>query len=99
LKESCKDCEKLKDKSCTTSAAFLSSADRALHRTVFPRAYSIALVMSDSPCSGLTWRLFGWRSGRIEARDFHIMGRQPAAAQYERTANVTSLTTEETPHA
>jgi hypothetical protein len=99
LKESCKDCEKLKEKSCTTSAAFMSSADRALHRTVFPRAYSIALVMSDSPCSGLTWRLFGWRNGRIEARDFHILGGQPAITRDEGKENVASLEMQETHHA
>lgn len=52
---------------------FLSSEDRLLHRTVFPRAYSVALLITDSPQSGMSWALFGWRAGLIVQRGFHVI--------------------------
>jgi len=72
MKETCKDCDKGRDGSCAVSAAFMSGDDVALHRTTFPRAYSLALVVANSPCNGLTWALFGWRYGRVKSRGFHI---------------------------
>ena len=90
MKETCKDCEKSRDGSCGVSAAFMSGEDVTLHRTTFPRAYSLALVVANSPCSGLTWALFGWRHGRVQSRGFDIhrparltgepSGEAPAAA-------------------
>jgi hypothetical protein len=73
MKETCKNCEKSRDGTCQASAPFMSAEDRALHRTVFPRSYSIALVISDSPCAGLSWRLFGWRYGMIAPRGVHVL--------------------------
>lgn len=72
LKDTCATCAK--KHACKRDAAFLSAEDRALHRTVFPRAFSLALVLSDAPCSGLTWKLFGWRQGKLVERAFHILG-------------------------
>ena len=72
LKELCRDCEKRTDGTCTANASFMSVEDVALHRTCFPRAFSLALVISDSPCSGLGWELFGWRHGMVVPRGFHI---------------------------
>lgn len=51
------------------AAAFLSPEDIALHRTVFPRAWSIALLLSDNR----HFALFGWRQGMIRRRGFHIV--------------------------
>jgi hypothetical protein len=56
----------------------------ALHRAVFPRAYSVALVISDG-CEDAgrpIWRLFGWRQGMLMARGFHVLlpAAPPAAA-------------------
>ena len=63
------------ESSATQSARpFLSEEDHTLHRTVFPRAYSLALLMTDSPRSGLCWTMFGWRAGTIARRDFHVIG-------------------------
>lgn len=73
LKDVCKDCPKANDSSCTANAVFMSSDDCALHRTCFPLAYSVALVVADSPCKGLDWGLFGWRKGAICHRDFYIL--------------------------
>ena len=72
MKETCKDCEKRREQSCKAGAAFMSGEDCLLHRTVFPRAYSVALVISDSPCSGVSWGLFGWKRGVVAARGFHV---------------------------
>lgn len=72
MKETCKGCEKQKDGSCQANAAFMSGDDVALHRTTFPRAYSLALVVADSPCSGVTWAMFGWRQGHVAVRGFDI---------------------------
>ena len=81
MKETCKDCEKSKDQSCRETATFMSLDDLALQRCVFPAAFSLALVVSDSPCTGLTWELFGWRTGIIEARGFCVLGVQDLEAR------------------
>jgi hypothetical protein len=66
------------------SGDFFSAHDVALHRAVFPRAYSVALVISDG-CEDAgrpIWRLFGWRQGMLMARGFHVLlpAAPPAAA-------------------
>ena len=73
MKETCKDCRKVKDGSCKTNPAFMSTEDCALHRTCFPRAYSIALVVGDSPCTGLSYGLFGWHVGVLCQRNFMLL--------------------------
>ncbi len=74
LKESCRDCRKKADGSCRASAAFLSDTDCTLHRACFPRAYSLALVVAESPCAGLEYALFGWREGILRRRGRHVIG-------------------------
>lgn len=74
LKTTCKDCVKRAEGACTATASFMSAEDVALHLTCFPRAFSTALVISDSPCAGLSWELFGWRQGMVVPRAFHILG-------------------------
>ncbi|MGQ0701889.1 MAG: hypothetical protein ACT4PM_02000 [Gemmatimonadales bacterium] len=70
VREWCKECPPEKRKVCVLGRGFLSEDDRLLHRTVFPRAFSVALVVNDVE-GGPTWSLFGWNRGVIEARDFH----------------------------
>ena len=69
VREWCKDCAPEKQAQCVLARGFLSEDDRRLHRTVFPRAYSVALVVNDLE-SGPTWSLFGWSRGVIASRDF-----------------------------
>lgn len=73
-REWCKECPPEKQAQCKLTGEFFSLHDVALHRTVFPRAYSVALVISDSRAEGLGWRLFGWRYGQMGSRGFHIIG-------------------------
>ena len=67
--EWCKRCPPERRKECHWVKGFFSADDRALHRAVFPRAYSIALVETFSE-EGVKHDLFGWREGLIKARDF-----------------------------
>jgi len=74
VREWCKDCSEEKQRQCPLAAGFLSAQDRALHRAVFPRAYSLALLANDVAFDEPTFTLFGWRQGRIERRGFHLLG-------------------------
>ncbi len=53
--------EEYESRGSRVARAFLSEEDVLLHRSVFPRAYSVALLLTDSPRWGLSWTLFGWR--------------------------------------
>jgi proteasome lid subunit RPN8/RPN11 len=67
--------------------SFFSTLDLALHRSVFPRAYSVALVLTQE-CrdgnGGPTAQLYGWHQGMMVARGFQVLGATdwlaPAAA-------------------
>lgn len=90
LKTLCADCAERQAGHCRVTAAFLSEEDCLLHRAVFPQPYSVALVLSASPCSGLQWALFGWRYGVIVSRGFHVLNapeRTPAAAPKREEVN------------
>lgn len=54
---------------------FFSVDDVMLHRTVFPRAYSIALVLSDYHQGNgePSLQLYGWERGMIAPRGFHVL--------------------------
>lgn len=62
-------------------AAFMSPEDCALHRTCFPRAYSVALVVTEQADGGHRHSLFGWFYGLIAARGFYVLG-APAGVQH-----------------
>lgn len=47
--------------------------DCGLHRAAFCRAYNLALVLGDTPCTGLNYGLFGWRCGGIHRRGFRVL--------------------------
>jgi proteasome lid subunit RPN8/RPN11 len=75
----CDQCPPEKRQRCAVAGApsgdFFSAHDSALHRAVFPRAYSIALVLSDGCGNAGTpiWRLFGWRQGMVVPRNFNLL--------------------------
>jgi len=74
VREWCKGCSTKSQKVCTMASDFFSAHDHALHRTIFPRAYSVALVVNDMSANDATFSMFGWRRGLLEARGFHIAG-------------------------
>ncbi len=77
----CKDCSPEKRADCPLRGDFLSSHDRLLHRTVFPRAYSTALVVNELGDGARTFSLFGSRDGRLEPRGYYrIPARVPRPA-------------------
>jgi len=78
MKEGCKECGHQKP-GCQGRAEFFSTEDCSLHRTVSHRAFCVGLVVSNSPCEGLTEVLFGWRHGMIAHRGYHILP-SPAAS-------------------
>jgi hypothetical protein len=67
-----KGCPPERQRACAAAQGFFSDDDLALHRTMFPRAFTVALVMTRS-IAGIRPRLFGWRTGRFEPRGFHVM--------------------------
>lgn len=89
VREWCKGCSLESRKVCTMAKAFFSAHDHALHRTIFPRAYSVALVVNDLGDECTTFSAFGWRRGLLESRGFHVTGADVVVAQRERkTAGV-----------
>ena len=85
VREWCKDCAPERQQVCRMASDFFSAHDHALHRAVFPRAYSIALVANDVAASDVTFSAFGWREGLLESRGFLISGaRQQLAASVSR---------------
>jgi hypothetical protein len=71
--ESCASEKSAASRERAIATAFLSEEDRLLHRVVFPRAESIALLITDSPVSGMSWAAFGWRGGQVKPRAFHLV--------------------------
>jgi proteasome lid subunit RPN8/RPN11 len=67
----CKACPIERQRVCHLATGFLSSDDRALHRAMFPSAYTQALVLTNS-AAGLESRLFGWRRGVLQSRAFRV---------------------------
>jgi proteasome lid subunit RPN8/RPN11 len=57
---------------CRSADGFFSSDDVALHRTMFPQAFTVGLLMTNS-AKGITPRCFGWRSGAIEPRGYRVL--------------------------
>jgi proteasome lid subunit RPN8/RPN11 len=66
----CRACPDERRRSCTFARPFFSREDEHLHRTCFPQAWQLALLVSDLPDVGWTPALFGWRAGRIVERGF-----------------------------
>jgi proteasome lid subunit RPN8/RPN11 len=60
-----------RQRQCASASGFFSVDDIALHRTMFPRAFTVALLMSHS-ARGILPRLFGWRAGLVEPRGYTL---------------------------
>jgi proteasome lid subunit RPN8/RPN11 len=71
-----KNCPVERRRTCTLSSAFFSAEDVHLHRTCFPRAYQVAVLISDSTAEGLTQAMYGWRQGMVAERGMYVVERQ-----------------------
>ena len=78
--EWCKHCPPESQRVCRLAKGFVSADDRALHRAMLPRAFSVALVMTNA-LTGVTATLFGWRAGLLEPRGFRLLGDDLAALE------------------
>ena len=67
----CKACPIERQRVCQLATGFLSAEDKALHRAMFPWAYTQALVVTYS-AAGLETKLFGWRHGALHERGFRL---------------------------
>jgi proteasome lid subunit RPN8/RPN11 len=86
VREWCKNCPQERKDVCPLALGFLSSDDCQLHRTVFPKAYTCALVVSDiAEDRDVVHTLFGWRRGAIERRGYRVTGDAPSSGQNDRT--------------
>lgn len=77
----CRDCPPEKKGRCPAAGRgdYFSTHDVRLHRTVFPRAYSLALVLGGGCEAGAQphCRLFGWQQGMIASRGYYLLYNQP----------------------
>jgi len=72
--EICETCEKRREGACAGCGVYFSADDVVLHRTVFPRAFGFAIVISPAAAeSGFAWAMFGWRQGILAERGFFII--------------------------
>jgi proteasome lid subunit RPN8/RPN11 len=78
----CAGCPPDRQRVCRFAVGRLSSDDRALHRAMFPSAFSLALLVTRS-IAGLDTTLFGWRGGVLTQRGFRLRG--PAARETRRS--------------
>jgi hypothetical protein len=66
-------CEKAEHERCAGAADLFSEHDRALHRTVFPGAHSVALVASHVSAADVRFSVHGWSLGMLVPRGLHVL--------------------------
>ena len=66
-------CSPEAQRECPMAKDFFSVHDRFLHKTMFPRAHAVALVVNDWEFAPTSVSLFGYRRGLIEPRGFHVI--------------------------
>jgi hypothetical protein len=52
-----------------------------MHRAIFPRAFHVALLVSDHGREPFDVSLFGWRHGMVVSRGFDVLGDVRAGAR------------------
>jgi hypothetical protein len=77
----CCNCPEEKQRECTIPRPFFSPEDVHLHRAVFPRAFHVALLVSDCGREPFDVSLFGWRHGMVVSRGFDVLGDAGASAE------------------
>lgn len=87
IKAWCAKCPPEKRKKCPLLVDYFSAQDRLLHRTVFPAAYSIALVVNELAEDKQTISMFGWRKGLVVQRGFQVLDGPTNAASDQDSNN------------
>ncbi len=77
----CPKCPEEKRRSCVLSRPFFSSEDIQMHRTIFPRAFHVALLVSDQGREPRDVSVFGWRRGMVVSRGCDVLGAADSAAK------------------
>jgi proteasome lid subunit RPN8/RPN11 len=77
----CRKCPEERRRGCVLSRPFFSLEDIHMHRTIFPRAFHIALLVSDHGRESLDVSLFGWRHGMVVSRGCDVLGAAGSAAK------------------
>jgi hypothetical protein len=67
----CAKCPPERRRVCPIASNFFSAHDVSLHETIFPKAYTIALVITNTE-EKLRQALYGWRDARLVQRGFFI---------------------------
>jgi len=84
IKAWCAKCPAEKRKKCPLLVDYFSAQDRLLHRTVFPAAYSIALVVNELADDKQTISMFGWNEGLVVQRGFQVLdGKSPVSPDHD----------------
>lgn len=66
-------CPRTVHDACNAASDCFSEDDCAVHRTIFPAAFSVALVVNDVSAGQTHFSMFGWRAaGLIERRGFYV---------------------------
>lgn len=73
----CRECPEERRRQCPLKQqSFLSAHDIALHETVFPNPYNLALLITNAE-EGLHHALFGWHRGQVAKRGFFVLRESP----------------------
>lgn len=75
----CRNCPEEKQRACIIPRPFFSPEDVHMHRAIFPRAFHVALLVSDHGREPFDVRLFGWRHGMVVSRGFDVLGTDAGA--------------------
>jgi len=68
----CRSCPQGRRRLCPLMQPFFSRDDIALHRTVFPGAFNIAVLLSDLGDPDFRCDVFGWRFGMMMSRGYYL---------------------------
>jgi hypothetical protein len=66
-------CPEAQHDRCAVAVDLFSEHDRAVHRTVFPGAHSIALVASHVSAADVRFSVHGWNLGMLVPRSLHVL--------------------------
>jgi len=69
----CRQCSPANRAVCPLAVPMFSAADRALHREIFQKPWSIGLLLSFLGQPQPSYNLFAWNHGQIEEVNFSIL--------------------------